>query len=61
MGYSKSFALILILLMAVVAINFLPVKAEKYAIIVPDEYHNISDALANAHNGDIIFVSEPIL
>lgn len=60
MGSSKSFALILILIMAVAAINFLPAKAEKYAIIVPDEYHTISDALANAHNGDIIFVRSGI-
>ena len=61
MGASiKGLTLIIVLMLAVVAINLFPVKAEKYAIIVPDEYHTISDALANAHNGDIIFVRSGI-
>ena len=46
----------LIFLTASTIITFLPAKAETKTIIVPDDYPTISGAIANATDGDTIYV-----
>jgi nitrous oxidase accessory protein len=55
----KSVALLLVLVLtASSVITFLPVKAEVRTIVVPDDYPEIEAAIANANNGDTVFVKE---
>jgi hypothetical protein len=37
-------------------VTFLPVKAETSTIVVPDDYETINAAIANANDGDTVFV-----
>jgi nitrous oxidase accessory protein len=55
----KSVALLLVLvLIASSTVSFLPVKAGTRTIIVPDDYSTMEAAIANANNGDSVFVRE---
>lgn len=58
MSVSKSFALVLVALFLTSLVVLPPatVKAQSKTITVPDDYSNISDAIANANSGDTIFV-----
>lgn len=47
---------IILLLAASIAVSFLPVKGESRTIVVPKDYPTIETAIANASNGDIIFI-----
>ena len=56
----KSVALLLIIVFLTVSCFAapIPVKAETRTIIVPDDYPEIEAAIANANNGDTVFVRE---
>jgi nitrous oxidase accessory protein NosD len=56
MSKTLALALVLVFLTASTIITFLPVKAETKTIIVPDDYPTISGAIANATDGDTIYV-----
>jgi nitrous oxidase accessory protein len=57
---SKSVALLLVLvfLMATCVITVQPIRAEPTAIVVPDDYPTITDALLAAADGDSVFVKK---
>jgi parallel beta-helix repeat protein len=50
--------LVLVFLTASCIIVPLPVKADSKTIVVPDDYSTIEVAIANANNGDTVFVRE---
>ena len=50
--------LLLLVLAASSLVSVLPVKAETRTIVVPDDYLTIEAAIANANNGDNVFVRE---
>jgi parallel beta-helix repeat protein len=53
----KSVALLLVLILTASSIvSVLPVKAEARTLVVPDHYSTIVAAIANANNGDTIFL-----
>jgi len=53
----KSVALLLVLVLTASSIvSVLPVKAEARTIVVPDHYSTIVAAIANANNGDTVFI-----
>jgi nitrous oxidase accessory protein len=55
----RTFALLLVLVLAASSIvSFLPVKAKPRIIFVPDDYSTVEAAIANADNGDTIFVRQ---
>jgi hypothetical protein len=63
---SKVTLLLVLIIAASSIVIVLPVKGEAKTIIVPDDYPTISDAIANANQGDTIFVkngtyNEPFL
>jgi parallel beta-helix repeat protein len=58
-GMGKSAVLLLVLvLFASSTESFLPVQAGTRIIIVPDDYSTIEAAIANANNGDKVFIRE---
>jgi len=56
----KSLALLLVLVILIAFCRYVPfpVNAEPRTIVVPDDYSTIEAAIANANNGDTIFVKE---
>ncbi len=58
MSKTIALAIVLVFLTASSIITFLPAKAETKAIIVPDDYPTISDALIAAADGDTICVKK---
>jgi nitrous oxidase accessory protein len=56
----KSLALLLVLVILLAFCMYVPfqVNAEPRTIVVPDDYSTIEAAIANANNGDTIFVKE---
>jgi nitrous oxidase accessory protein NosD len=56
MRKSAALLLILVLLTASCIIMFSPVQAEPRTIVVPDDYATITSAIANANDGDTVFV-----
>lgn len=59
---SRGFALVfvLVLLASSYIVSTLPVKADSRTIIVPDDFPNIQEAIANANSGDTVFVRNGI-
>jgi hypothetical protein len=58
MGKPAALLLVLVFLTASCLITFLPVQAEPRTIVVPDDYSTMESAIANANNGDSVFVRE---
>ncbi len=59
-GAGKIGGLLLVFLLASVLLDGFSVQAGVRTLVVPEDYANLSDAIANAKNGDTIFIKEGV-